>query len=284
MSKPMAVSAGAVCDAFAEELATVLGALLGVQGAATASLAAPEASWHVSIGVAGAATGVLTVGIAGADAARLAGLVLGLEETPSDEAVRDMLQEVCGQAAGALSQRPLGLTFTVVQSGAFDRVPPRGVASSFQVSLGDAGAPRLACWCDLDELATLGSLPDAPNPVRGAPTLDPEANAARREPITGTAYPPNLEVILDIELPMSVRFGETEMTLDALTRLGPGSVIDLGRSPDDLVDVLVNGRLVARGEVVVASGNYAVRVTEVVSTSDRLRSMGGLRTRATDRL
>jgi flagellar motor switch protein FliN/FliY len=63
------------------------------------------------------------------------------------------------------------------------------------------------------------------------------------------------------------------MTLDALTRLGPGSVIDLGRSPDDPVDVLVNGRVVARGEVVVVAGSYGVRITEVVSAADRLRTM-----------
>jgi len=71
-----------------------------------------------------------------------------------------------------------------------------------------------------------------------------------------------------------VRFGLTEMTLEALTRLGPGSVIDLGRSPDDPVEVLVNGRLVARAEVVVVGGNYGVRILEVVSTADRVRSLG----------
>jgi flagellar motor switch protein FliN len=88
------------------------------------------------------------------------------------------------------------------------------------------------------------------------------------------AAPPNLEVILDIDLPLAVRFGGTEMTIDALSRLGPGALIDLGRSPDEPVDVLVNGRMVARGEVVVVGGNYGVRVTEVVSAADRLRSMG----------
>jgi flagellar motor switch protein FliN/FliY len=63
------------------------------------------------------------------------------------------------------------------------------------------------------------------------------------------------------------------MTLLALTRLGPGSVIDLGRSPEDPVDILVNGRLVARGEVVVVSGNYGVRIVEVISAADRLRTV-----------
>jgi flagellar motor switch protein FliN/FliY len=63
------------------------------------------------------------------------------------------------------------------------------------------------------------------------------------------------------------------MSLDDLTKLGPGSMIDLGRSPDDPVDVLVNGRLVARGEVVVVAGNYGVRVLEVMSAPDRVRSL-----------
>lgn len=110
------------------------------------------------------------------------------------------------------------------------------------------------------EESVVGGAPDAsavPTPVVGQPS-----------------YPANLDVILDIDLPLAVRFGETEMTLDALTRLGPGSIIDLARAPDEPVDVLVNGRLVARGEVVIVGGSYGVRVTEVMSAADRLRSMG----------
>jgi flagellar motor switch protein FliN/FliY len=82
-------------------------------------------------------------------------------------------------------------------------------------------------------------------------------------------------MILDIDLPLSIRFGQTEMTLGELTSLGPGSVIDLGRAPEDPVDVLVHGRLVARGEVVVVSGNYGVRITDVISAADRLRTVAG---------
>ncbi|MBI4475681.1 MAG: FliM/FliN family flagellar motor switch protein, partial [Acidobacteria bacterium] len=70
-----------------------------------------------------------------------------------------------------------------------------------------------------------------------------------------------------------VRFGETELTFDELARIGPGSVIDLARAPDDPVEVLVNDKLVARGEVVVAGGHYGVRVTEVLSSAERMRSV-----------
>ena len=98
---------------------------------------------------------------------------------------------------------------------------------------------------------------------------------ARRTPSPPPTRPANLDLILDIELPLTVRFGETEMTLAALTRLAPGSIIDLGRSPDDPVDVLVNGRLVARADVVVVGGNYGVRIVEVISAADRLKTVAG---------
>lgn len=93
-----------------------------------------------------------------------------------------------------------------------------------------------------------------------------------------TERPPvaaNLDVILDIELPLAVRFGQTEMTLHALSRLGPGSVIELDRALSDPVDVLVNGRMIARGEVVVTGGSYGVRVTDVLSAADRIQMIGG---------
>lgn len=78
-------------------------------------------------------------------------------------------------------------------------------------------------------------------------------------------------VILGIDLPVIVRFGRTELAIRTLCKLGPGSVIDLGRSPDDPVDVLVGDRVVARGEVVIVGGNYGVRILEVITNPFRER-------------
>lgn len=106
--------------------------------------------------------------------------------------------------------------------------------------------------------------------VRGEPDMGspaggpPPGTVVARTPPAGR----QLDVILDIDLPMVVRFGHTEMTVEALTHVGEGSVIDLGRSPHEPVDLLVSGRLVARGEVVVVSGHYGVRVIELVSDED----------------
>jgi flagellar motor switch protein FliN/FliY len=82
-----------------------------------------------------------------------------------------------------------------------------------------------------------------------------------------------INVILDIDLPVIVRFGRTDMPLRMLTRLGPGSVIDLGRSPDEPVEVMVSNRVVARGEVVIVGGNYGIRIIDVVSPSERMAWM-----------
>jgi flagellar motor switch protein FliN len=73
-----------------------------------------------------------------------------------------------------------------------------------------------------------------------------------------------LGVLMDIELPMVVRFGCTDLPLKLLAHLGPGSLIDLSRAPEDPVEVLVGGRVVAHGEVVVVSGSYGIRIVDVV--------------------
>lgn len=114
----------------------------------------------------------------------------------------------------------------------------------------------------------LGSGGDA---ERAVPDTGVDGPLVARDARAGDAsLAKNLGVILDIDLPLVVRFGETQMLLGALTELTPGSVIDLARSPDDPVDVLVNGKLVARGEVVVVAGSYGVRITDIVNPADRI--------------
>ncbi len=85
----------------------------------------------------------------------------------------------------------------------------------------------------------------------------------------------NLDLILDFEVPVSVRFGRREMTLGDILKLGNGALIELDRSADDAVELLVNQSLLAKGEVVVADGHYAIRITQVESPADTIRSLGG---------
>jgi flagellar motor switch protein FliN/FliY len=76
---------------------------------------------------------------------------------------------------------------------------------------------------------------------------------------TGTT----LDLLLDTEIPLTVRFGSARMLLEDIAHLSPGSVVDLNRGMDEPVDIVVNGHLVARGDVVSVQGNYALRITEI---------------------
>lgn len=112
-----------------------------------------------------------------------------------------------------------------------------------------------------------------------APAAHPVADASpsRRSPAAGPAMPPvdtgNLDLIMDIELQVVVRMGQTEMPLGELLKLTPGAIIELNRAADSPVDLLVNGKQIAKGEVVVVDGNFAFRITEIESTDNRIRSL-----------
>jgi flagellar motor switch protein FliN/FliY len=79
------------------------------------------------------------------------------------------------------------------------------------------------------------------------------------------------ELLLDVELPVSVSFGRTSLKLQDAMKLITGSLIELDRSVSDPVDLLVNNCVIARGEVVVVDGNYGVRIIEIVSQKERLQ-------------
>lgn len=83
----------------------------------------------------------------------------------------------------------------------------------------------------------------------------------------------NLEMLLDVDLELSVSFGRTTLVLQEVLKLSSGSIVELNRSASDPVELLVNGSVVARGEVVVVDGNYGIRITEVVSPRERIRSL-----------
>ena len=83
----------------------------------------------------------------------------------------------------------------------------------------------------------------------------------------------NLAVLMDVQLPVSIRFGETEMILEEIVKLGVGSVIELNSGIDQPVDLVVNNRILARGEVVTVDGFYGIRITEITNAGERFKSL-----------
>jgi flagellar motor switch protein FliN/FliY len=129
----------------------------------------------------------------------------------------------------------------------------------------EPAAPVVAAAPQTGAPETVGAV--VPNEI-AATAADAAASAAM--PAADNAAG-RIGVILGIDLPVVVRFGRTELPIRTLAKMGPGSVIELGRSPGDPVEMLVSDRIVARGEVVIVGGNYGIRIEDVVSNPFRER-------------
>jgi flagellar motor switch protein FliN/FliY len=111
----------------------------------------------------------------------------------------------------------------------------------------------------------------------GGMDLGADAQATSFPPMESTATVPgnkNIDFVLDIPLQVTVQIGSTRMLIRELLQLGQGSVIELNKLAGEPMEVLVNNKLVARGEVVVVNEKFGIRLTDVVSTNQRIQQLG----------
>lgn len=93
------------------------------------------------------------------------------------------------------------------------------------------------------------------------------------KPQPATADPRNLDMVLDIRLTATARLGRVEMPIGDILTLGPGSIIEVGHLVDEPVELLVNDKLIARGDVVVVDEKFGLRITEIISARERIESL-----------
>lgn len=84
----------------------------------------------------------------------------------------------------------------------------------------------------------------------------------------------DLDLILDIPVKMTVELGRTKMTIKELLRLSQGSVVSLEGLAGEPLDILINGYLIAQGEVVVISDKFGIRITDIITPSERMSRLG----------
>ena len=110
------------------------------------------------------------------------------------------------------------------------------------------------------------------------PAGTPAAQAEELPELSGTeastAPSPDLDMILDIPVRLAMEVGNTQISIRNLLQLGQGSVIELDRLAGEPLDVLVNGTLIAHGEVVVINDKFGIRMTDVISPSERIKKLG----------
>ena len=122
---------------------------------------------------------------------------------------------------------------------------------------------------------------------QGTSATPPAARVPREEPLRAGAPAPassapagsnapamNLNMVPDIPVQLSVELGRTRVPIKQVLQLKPGSIVELDSVAGEPVDVLVNGYLIAQGEVVVVNGKFGIRLTDVVTPSERFRRVG----------
>ncbi len=100
----------------------------------------------------------------------------------------------------------------------------------------------------------------APLPAMEAPPAAPNEN-------------PSIDLLLDVPMSVTVELGRTRMPVRQLLAMASGSVVELGKLAGEPLDVLVNGKAIARGEAVMVNEKFGVRLTEIVSRTERVESM-----------
>ena len=104
----------------------------------------------------------------------------------------------------------------------------------------------------------------------------PESDAPQKSKADGVADGKptgNMEFLLDIPLEISVELGRTKILINELLKLGQGSVLELSKMAGETLEILANRKLIARGEVVVVNEKYGIRLTEIISPSERIERL-----------
>jgi flagellar motor switch protein FliN/FliY len=147
--------------------------------------------------------------------------------------------------------------FTIKAGAVTDATSDR--SNMFQVSASDENGDRASVWMFMDAALT-EALARHLQTHNSGEEIGRAINAARGN---GMGEPVNLNLVMDVELNVTLRFGQRKLTLREVLELTSGSVVELDRQVEEPVELLLDGMVIARGEAVVIDGNYGLRVTEV---------------------
>jgi flagellar motor switch protein FliN len=134
---------------------------------------------------------------------------------------------------------------------------------------GSASDDGMADWAEalLEQKATEGSASEAPGGVLSGDAPRPFSTGG----VNPDGSMSDINMVLDIPVQLSVELGRTKVPIKHILQLGQGSVVELDALAGEPMDVLVNGYLIAQGEVVVVNDKFGIRLTDVVTPSERLR-------------
>jgi flagellar motor switch protein FliN/FliY len=298
---------GAAGEAAASALSGLLGKGVTLSPSGLADLAPEELSDKFFAGVAqvpltitGGASGKGAILFNESTAALMADLLIGGDGSNPPETLSDLhlsaVGEVGNQLAPALLEglgkgmgKELGATAGDLSSVAAADLPATGTAlgarlTALEFSIeveGGVPSPFLLIVGE-NTAASLAAGPSAAAAAKPAATSGsgfggsmnaPIVQAAQLSQLTGglpSGAGNNLELLMDVPLQITVELGRTQKMVKEVLALGPGSVLELDKLAGEPVDILVNEKLIAKGEVVVIDENFGIRLTEILAPRDRI--------------
>ncbi len=231
----------------------------------TGSETVEEGDLQVMVTAAGKLRGEMSLRLPRPVALAVSQLFLGDVQDPtlefkSDnrEAVEELLRQIAGHIATSLKGR-----WGEVQLGLETIGPPSWPAGA-NGWIGTAPGTACQVWIEWQASAALiAALRQSAQETASSPTVPPSEAPAFPPPASQASH---LDVFMEVGLGVTLRFGGRRMLLREVLELSAGAVVELDREVNQPVDLLLDGKLVARGDVVVVDGNYGLRVTEVASS------------------
>lgn len=263
----------------AEQLSQVLETMAGetplIESAPNVGL--PDAGelnfWEIGLSVAPGAK--LTLGSTAACARTLGGRILtaaGLE-LDDEDTIRSTFQETIDQALSGVAQNATSQLSREVTATPSKRaeyaLPPGDNWASVALAFEGGDSVELFLHWNAKLLEGFREEPETQAKPAQAPT-------AATQPFPPSLSHPdrkNADLLYDVELPVCVSFGRAHLQLRDVMKLTTGSIVELNRTVSEPVEIIVNNCVIARGEVVVVEGNFGVRINEVISRQERLRTL-----------
>jgi flagellar motor switch protein FliN/FliY len=229
--------------------------------------------------------------------ARIADLMMGGDGTSPPEEINDLYLGALGEALGQMTESSaaslsssLGKTVTAAppkikivdfQKGIPEELPvfqeSKVVKIDYKITLGDLSEGKLVQLLPLNIAKPIVSaVMGEARPKEQKPTFAPGVHPvqfARLKPTEPTQLPANLKLLMDVPMNVSVEIGRKKMTLKNILDLGTGSVVELEKMANEPVDILVNGKLIAKGGVVVIDDNFGVRITDIIAPEERIEHL-----------
>ncbi len=185
--------------------------------------------------------------------------------------LRETFLEVVRQSLGSFASvvgAQLGREVVCTEGSEEEPPADKTVGCDISITFSGGELPAIAFLLNKEMLEAVAGNPE-PSTAEVAPASwqEPEESGQELSPRASST----LNLLMDVELPVSVSFGRTRVRVQEILKLITGSIIELDRSISEPVEVIVNNCVVARGEVVVVDGNYGVRINEVMSRRERLQ-------------